>query len=138
MKRTEFVEKVRSYIGTPFHHQGRLPGVGLDCAGLVVAAARELGGEVKDANVYRRTPDHTIFLAHIRESCDDIGFDDLLPGDLVVFNFQGNPQHIGVITGINPLMLTHAYAQLRKVVEHGLDASWKARVSYCFRIRGIE
>ncbi len=43
MKREDFVRVARSYIGTPFHHQGRLPGVGLDCAGVIVCALAECG-----------------------------------------------------------------------------------------------
>ncbi|MBK8745664.1 MAG: peptidase P60, partial [Propionivibrio sp.] len=33
----------RACIGTPFVHQGRIPGLALDCAGLVVAVAQAIG-----------------------------------------------------------------------------------------------
>lgn len=33
----------RSWLGTPFQHQGRLKGVGVDCIGLVIEVYREAG-----------------------------------------------------------------------------------------------
>jgi cell wall-associated NlpC family hydrolase len=33
----------RECLGTPFQHQGRVPGVGLDCVGVAIYAAREVG-----------------------------------------------------------------------------------------------
>ena len=40
--RADAVRVARTYIDTPFQHMGRLPGVGLDCAGVLVCVAREL------------------------------------------------------------------------------------------------
>jgi len=34
------IEAARRCIGTPFHHQGRASGIGLDCIGLIVIALR--------------------------------------------------------------------------------------------------
>ena len=36
------IEVARGYVGTPFHHAGRLPGVGLDCIGVPVCAATRM------------------------------------------------------------------------------------------------
>jgi len=41
--RDEIVRLSRAYIDTPFHHAARLPGVGLDCVGLLVCVARAVG-----------------------------------------------------------------------------------------------
>lgn len=51
------VERIaRSMLGTPWHHQGRLPGVGLDCIGLVVCIAREMDFFDYDEKDYSRNP----------------------------------------------------------------------------------
>lgn len=63
-------EHARSYIGTPFRHQGRRPGRGLDCAGVVVCALRALGRRVDDTRNYRRTPPRGL----LRESFQRHGF----------------------------------------------------------------
>ena len=34
--RTDVVAAAREWLGTPFHHQARLRGVGVDCVGLVI------------------------------------------------------------------------------------------------------
>jgi hypothetical protein len=36
-----FIAQARTWIGTPFHHQGRLKGVGCDCLGLIVGVAED-------------------------------------------------------------------------------------------------
>jgi cell wall-associated NlpC family hydrolase len=35
MKRPDIVEEARSWLGTPYHHQAALKGVGCDCIGLL-------------------------------------------------------------------------------------------------------
>ena len=56
-----FHEKViaaaRACIGTPFHHQGRTQGIGLDCIGLVIIALRARNIAVNDRTDYGRRPD---------------------------------------------------------------------------------
>ena len=39
MTSADIIAIARACLGTPFRHQGRIPGVALDCAGLVVAVA---------------------------------------------------------------------------------------------------
>ncbi len=39
----EVVRVARTWLGTPYHHQGRVKGAGVDCAGLSVGVAKELG-----------------------------------------------------------------------------------------------
>ncbi len=138
MKRDDFVRSARSYIDTPFRHQGRLPGVGLDCAGVAVCAARECGEEVEDFLAYSRLPNASQFLETIGKSCDRVLKKDLLPGDLIVFEFDANPQHLAIVSGSRPLMIVHAYTPARKVVEHRADAQWMSKARAFFRIRGIE
>jgi NlpC/P60 family putative phage cell wall peptidase len=46
------VAAARAAIGTPFLHQGRRPGVGLDCLGLVLHVERALHGRAPDPPAY--------------------------------------------------------------------------------------
>jgi hypothetical protein len=41
--RAQVATQARAWIGTPFAHQHRARGVGVDCVGLVIGVARELG-----------------------------------------------------------------------------------------------
>ncbi len=37
---SDVVRTARTWLGTPYHHQGRLKGVGVDCAGLLIGVAQ--------------------------------------------------------------------------------------------------
>jgi hypothetical protein len=54
---------------TPFHHQARLEGVGVDCVGLVISVAREMGAVPADWDVggYGRVPDGKRLVHHLSE-----------------------------------------------------------------------
>jgi len=57
LRKAEFVEAARSYLGVPFRHLGRNRN-GLDCVGLVLCAAHDVGllGGI-DYTTYDRIPD---------------------------------------------------------------------------------
>lgn len=138
MMRSNFVAVAREMIGTPFKHQGRLPGVGLDCAGLVVCAARESGLQINDRADYGRIPHEGLFTSVVMEHCDEISQAEIMIGDVMMFAFRSEPQHIAIVSHVNTTMLIHAYSQVGKVVENSLDASWQKRLKGCYRIRGLE
>ncbi len=135
--KTAFVEKVRGYLGTPFHHQGRVPGVGLDCAGVVVCALQDLGYPITDIKGYGRVPAQNLFLKSILSHFDSILLADIAPGDLMFFVFVSEPQHIAVVSRIDPILLIHSYSQVKKVVENSLDNTWMKRLYGCYRLRNI-
>jgi len=50
---SKFAER---YIGTPYRHQGRTPGLGLDCAGVLTCSLIAAGVSVNDCRTYARVP----------------------------------------------------------------------------------
>lgn len=138
MTRDEFIAAARGYLGTPFHHQGRIKGVGVDCAGTVYCALADCGYPTEDVQGYARTPSGMLFMATVLKHSDPISRSQVNPGDLMVFAFQAEPQHVAIVTGVSPLTLLHAYMQVGKVVEHGIDETWERRLRGCFRLKGIQ
>lgn len=139
MKRDEFIAKARSYIGTPFHHQGRLPGVGLDCVGVVVCAARELGYEVHDQVGYAKIPRGRTLIQAVEEHCDRIELATLQPGDLMLFSFIRDPQHLVIVTEVYPVInVVHSWSDSGKTVENSMDEQWWRRLVGCYQLKGIE
>ena len=126
------VEEARKLLGTPFHHQGRTPGVGVDCIGLLVCVGRAIGAEFTDCLDYHKRPDGATLLAKFAENLDPVV--DPEPGDIALFYFESRayPQHAGIIT---PYGLIHTYAKVRKVVEHHFDNYWKVRTHSYHRFR---
>jgi len=119
------VEAARRYLGTPFHHQGRLGGVGLDCIGLLVAVAQDVGVPLADRIDYSRYPDGQTLIAECEKNLNRE--EEILPGRIGIFYFKENyyPQHVGIFT---PYGMIHTYTRVRKVVEHVFDSYWEQRL----------
>lgn len=124
------VAAARVCLGTPFHHQGRVAGVGCDCAGLVLIAARAIGHHPPDSEGYGRMPKDGLLRDAVEQYL--VPAVDIAPGTVVLMQFETDvePRHVAIV-GDHPaggLSLIHAYAPARRVVEHALDAAWQARI----------
>jgi cell wall-associated NlpC family hydrolase len=96
-----------AYVGTPYVHQGRVPGVGMDCPAWLICRAREVGIKPPDFDVqgYPRMPDgHTL-----QRICEEHmtrlpGLPDALPGDAILCSFResGRAQHLGMLVDATP------------------------------------
>jgi cell wall-associated NlpC family hydrolase len=137
MTREEFIMTARSFIGTPFMHQGRLPGTALDCAGVVVCAAQACGHGVRDQTGYADVPHAGLFVAAVEEHAERIDLAAVRPGDLMIFAFAREPQHVAIVTQTDPLQIVHAWADAGRVVENGFDAYWRRRLRGCYRLQGV-
>ena len=129
----------REYIGTPYHHQGRLRGHGIDCVGLVVCVARDLGVLPFDADVvgYSRIPDGKSLMHHLHAHLDPINKQDMQPGDVLCVAFDRFPQHVGILGNYvhGGLSLIHADMHRGEVVEHRLMFTDAMRFVAAFRWR---
>ena len=134
----DIVIEARKWIGTPFAHQGRLLGVGADCAGLVLGVGKAL--ELVDydaAPVYGRKPSGNELQALCDEYLDRCAIDDIRAGRILMFafDFAGEPQHIGIANATDGVI--HVYAQVRRAVEHRLGEAWMHRLRAVYRFRGL-
>ncbi len=115
----------RKFIGTPFVHQGRVPGAGLDCVGLLVAVAREMGIEPVDSLNYPRIPTPGWLIPHLKLNMFQDG-----SGPVAAFWIRrptDEPYHVGILDHERGTMI-HTFYNLGKVVEHRFDDRWKKRV----------
>jgi cell wall-associated NlpC family hydrolase len=142
MRASDFIAAARALVGTPFQHQGRLPGIGLDCVGVILVAARAAGKDIGDDTAYARRPDTNLLLRHIRENgLKPVGMANLNPGDLIVMAFDANPQHIAIVSEVpenQPPVVIHSAANYRKVVEHSLAAGWRGKVVHAWRFTDLD
>ena len=131
------VDYARSWLGTPFHHQGRVKGRACDCIGIVIKTAQEVLHHPYDGKPnYGRIPDVKSLLKECYKWMEPISFEEALPGDVLLLRMEEEPCHFGLITDKGVI---HAYAKSpRKVVEHSLDDIWKKRIVKVFRIPGID
>lgn len=126
------VDAARACIGTPFRHQGRIPGVALDCAGLVVAVAQELGVAYTDQQGYSRTPSGgRLECALDEQPClVRVPASERQPGDVLLIRFASDPQHLAILAGDT---IIHSYASVGAVCEHRLSPVWVARIVCAYR-----
>lgn len=134
MTAADIIAAARAEIGTPFVHQGRLSGVALDCAGLIVQVATALGLDYVDVPGYSRTPSGGILEAALDAQPCLERVAEAEAGDVLLFRFTGAAQHLGITTGEN---LIHAYQKVGKVCEHRIDTQWQRRIVRIYRFKGL-
>jgi len=136
--RDDVVTAARAYVGVPWRHQGRSRR-GLDCAGLVVLVAKDLGLSDYDTTSYRRHAQGQAFVEHFRANMDPVPVAEMRPGDVLLFADGAYPCHAGIVSERHGVSyLVHAHATRRKVVEEPYAGEWPGKVKFCFRFRGLD
>lgn len=145
--RSEVVAVARGWLDTPFKHQGRLPGVVLDCVGVSICLARHFGWPHEDARDYARRPSKEGLLERLLLYLDFAPATK--PGNTIVFDMIGTedekiwPMHVALRTERGML---HAYSRARRsgdpragfVVEQPIDGVWQRRIVAELQFRGLE
>jgi hypothetical protein len=142
------VEAARGWLGTRFHHQGRLKRTashrgGVDCLGLLVGVAKELALKGPngrflfefDTTNYSHQPDVNQLKQRLSELLVPKHSSATQPSDILLVHIDHSPQHLAIASELNgvPAMI-HAYAPAKAVVEHVLDDWWRSRIDCIFAI----
>ena len=132
----DVIDAARRYIDVPFHHQGRNRKAGLDCIGLLVVVAEDLGLPVEDCITYKRWPSPADLMMHLRTKLDELPTYTADVGDILVFwwNRKEREQHVGFYSGKT---LIHTYGKAKRVVEEPFSDFWIRRWMHSFRLKGI-
>ena len=132
----QILAAARSWLGTPWRHQGRLRGVAVDCGGLVIRVGRELGLLDFDTRAYGRIPDGQQLRALCEQHLVPKPVAHAAPGDVLLMRFTRHPQHLAIVGDRgDPFSLIHAYADAGACVEHGTDARWLRRIVAAYRFQ---
>lgn len=137
MDAATLIAAARACIGTPFRHQGRIPGMALDCAGLLIAVAKAVGAEYIDVPGYGLNPAGGMLRTSLdAQPClEPVLTAQRQPGDILLMRFAAEPQHLAMLAGDT---IIHAYSNVGQVCEHRLSAIWTARIVRVYRFRGIQ
>lgn len=104
------VAEALAWVGTPYVHMGRLRGVGVDCAQLLIAVYAA-AGVVAEFDVGTYTQDwylhrsEELYLGWIQRHAEQVA--EAEPGDIAVFSFGRTASHGGIVTA--PGYMVHAY-----------------------------
>jgi NlpC/P60 family putative phage cell wall peptidase len=148
--REAIVKEARTWIGTPFHHQGRMKGAGCDCIGMVLGALHRAGARSRvrdsagnpiaftdfDQTDYAPDPNSQRLKETLDRHLEPVNLDKIAPGDVLLFRVIHLPQHVGIVADhpMGGLSLIHAYSAAGKVVEETLSHSWITRVIASYRV----
>ena len=150
------VTAVRSFIGTPFQHKGRVPGSdgAMDCFAVLTLTAQLVGLAHKDFLDYDRDVDGSQIEERLARYCDrvcgnptDAELRRLRPGNILLFWIEDpqNPQHFSILTYVDPpggrgiTKFVHARERMdsdvSKVQEIALDRFWRDRIVSVWRYK---
>lgn len=133
----EIIEKAFEYLETPYHHQARLKGVGIDCAGLIICVLKELNIEVEDLKNYSRLPDSNLLQKICDDNCFKVPFQEARDGDILLITFIKNPQHLAFFYKENDEnYMIHAYGEndVKKVIKHKINQKWLNKITCVYRL----
>ena len=130
------IAAARSWLGTPYHDQASLRGVGCDCLGLARGVWRELvGDEPFPIPPYSRdwgeTGPHEVLADGAASMLIPIATADIGPGSLILFRMtpRAIAKHVGIVAA--PDRFIHSYERLG-VVEEVLTPVWRRRIAFAF------
>jgi len=130
------IAAARLWLGTPYHDQASLRGVGCDCLGLARGVWREVvGPEPFPIPPYSRdwgeTGPREVLAEGARRVMIEVEPAEAGAGALVLFRMVPNAiaKHVGILTG--PDSFLHAYERLG-VIEEPLTPTWQQRIGFAF------
>lgn len=143
--RADIVAEAMRWEGRPFRHQGRA-WTGVDCAGLVIMVAKELGLSTYDKTDYGRRAEGVEFLREfVREMGPQRELEDARPGDVLLFRDGRFVTHAAIVLDPRPrLKIIHAYGPHRRVSVCYPDTVRDSqgilgdRITHCFAYPGVE
>ena len=126
-ERERFTKAAHSFLGTPYHHEARLKGGGIDCATLLAEAAAEARIIPRiDLPHYPAQWMHHRHRERLVEIVSEWGtevFRTPIVGDIVLWKFYNLFCHASIVTAWPNII--HSYVQAGKVVEEQVDhADW--------------
>jgi len=144
------IREARECIGTPYQHQGRLKGVGLDCLGLILHVAKATGtdvskfnerpyGPVPNGKMLKDTLDSVLVRIWDCEKSSLSFLPYLKNSDLFLITWKRFPSHMG-FAAVGPYgwNIIHSHADSRFVTEHRLDEDWQAKVVSVYRFKDVK
>ncbi len=150
IKAQEIVTQARTWLGTKYHHQGRLKkstkgAGGVDCIGLIVGVCKELGIQdgagipisEYDQTGYALYPEgkrlEQAVLKHLRL----VPAEKMRPGDILLFKIFKEPQHVGLVSDYvdGGFGIIHCNSRSGAVVEHVLSDTWQRMIVGVYRFK---
>lgn len=137
------VRSARRWIGTPYHDQASVRGVGGDCLGLLRGIWRDVvGPEPMPVPPYSRDWGEAgpveVLAEAARAAMAELDVAEARTGDVVLFRMRVGAiaKHCGILSGTHrsgrSRRFIHAYERTGVIEEH-LTPAWQRRIAFAFR-----
>lgn len=126
---SDIADAALTLIGTPFAHQGRKAGVGLDCVGVIYAACERAGQPIEDFRAYPQFPAPAVMLREMRKRFREVPAETVQPGDFVVLGQASGGRHVGIVVD------DRHYVEARSGRSVGRSPMSREHIVTAFRIR---
>lgn len=128
--RPEVAQKALEFLGTPYHHQAKVKGLGVDCGQLILAVAQELNLVSPTMRVTNYSTEWHLHnteekMLNMLEQFNCVEKTTLEVGDIVCFKFGRVCSHLGIYLGDGQFI--HARIDQGKVVINSLSGDWLKR-----------
>lgn len=129
-----------SWLGTRWVHQGKIKGLGVDCAQFISAVVRAGGRHIEIAENYGRSEDGLIMMATMLEHGALVPTDQMSPADMIAFcdeaqSEKDKPRHLALIREIVPRTTFIIHASEHGVRRHRINMWWRGRIHSVWRLR---
>jgi NlpC/P60 family putative phage cell wall peptidase len=134
----QVVELAKTWLGTPYRHQGTMRAVGCDCLGLIRGIWREIYGEEPEQPApyapdwAERGKSDPLVEAALRHFGAPVPTKNMRGGDVLLFRWREGyrAKHLGIYCGEAGFI--HAYEQ-HGVVLSPLVPQWRSKIACIFR-----
>lgn len=134
------VSEAETWINTPWRHQGRLRGLGVDCVGFISEVAKDAGiASLEIPDNYRPHEDGTIMVQLLREHMTLVPTEEMQAGDVLAFCDEALqspdiPRHLAFVQEVTPKTVFIIHASQHGVRRHRIDSSWRRRIHSTWRL----
>lgn len=150
--RKQITDCARTYLDTPFQHQGRVKGISCDCVGVPYMVADEMGlcdrqgtkiGRLDNVN-YQPQPTGNFVHTECQRILVEKPVAEMQEGDVLSMKMPTIPCHVGIVSKLYAgtpnecFGVIHGYSPAHKVVETIIDRKLRARIAGCFNFPGVE
>ena len=135
------VAEALTWLKTPWHHQARIKGAGVDCAQFLVAVYLACGlieepaidDYPRDWHLHRDEPR---FVEILLQHCEPV--DDPLPGDIAMFRYGRQPAHGSIV--VDWPVIIHAWLDVGQVTfsNVSVSAALSERLAGFYRLKGLQ
>ncbi len=142
LSRPRILSESRRWIGTPYHHQASLVGVGCDCIGLIRGIYRALYGREPEAppgysRDWAEASGTESLLEAATRHLSPIDSNTATTGDILIFRWRAHTvaKHAAILASPNTMI--HAI-EGAPVTEVALSPWWRRRIAAAFAFPEVQ